>query len=108
MRVEFILPSHGSTIDTAPVISIDSSLYPTKLKLFYRTMWHYLPDWVLDILEYTPTRELKRVRETSRLFRQVAEDLLREKGSEVQDRAEEGHKDVLSILGTLTRIWYLL
>ncbi|KAI0721330.1 cytochrome P450 [Cerioporus squamosus] len=77
---------------------IDSSLYTTKLKFFYRTVWHYLPDWVLEILKYTPTRELKRVHSTSRLFREVAGNLLREKGSEVKERAEEGYKDVLSIL----------
>ncbi|RPD64885.1 cytochrome P450 [Lentinus tigrinus ALCF2SS1-7] len=77
---------------------LDSTLYQSKLKLFYRIMWHYLPDWVINILMNAPTRELKRVRSTSRLFREVAGNLLREKGSEAKEKAEEGYKDVLSIL----------
>ena len=66
-------------------------------------MWHYLPDWVIDILKQAPTRELKRVASTSRLFREIAGNLLREKGSEVKEKAEEGFKDVLSVLGTFVR-----
>lgn len=89
-----------STLISHRIISVDSTLYPSKLKFFYRLMWHYFPDWVLNILQYTPTRELKRVRSTSRLFREVAGDLLRKKGSELQERAQEGYKDALSILGT--------
>ncbi|RPD81958.1 cytochrome P450 [Lentinus tigrinus ALCF2SS1-7] len=77
---------------------VDSAMYPTKPKLFFRILWNYLPDRVLDILVLTPTRELQRIWRTSRLFKEVSGKLLQEKGSEVQEKAEEGHKDVLSIL----------
>ena len=84
---------------TCLILSIDSSLYPSKPKLLYRLVWHYLPVWILDIVVNSPTREFNRIRSTSRLFREVAANLLQEKSSQAQDKAEEGHKDVLSILG---------
>ena len=81
------------------ITSVDAALYPSAGSILFRTMWHYLPDWVLDILKRSPNRMLKRAGETSRLFREVAGRLLKEKESEMNAKAEDGHKDVLSILG---------
>ncbi|KAI0715286.1 cytochrome P450 [Earliella scabrosa] len=77
---------------------VDAALHPSAGSILFRTMWHYLPDWVIDILKRSPNRMLKRAAETSSLFREVAGRLLKEKESEMNAKAEDGHKDVLSIL----------
>ncbi|KAI0800953.1 cytochrome P450 [Fomes fomentarius] len=77
---------------------VDTLSYPSKFELFFRTVWYYLPDWVLNIMMRAPSRMLKRVASTSRLFQEVTSNLLKEKESEIHAKAEEGHKDVLSIL----------
>ena len=40
--------------------------------------------------------------QTSRTFREVADQLLREKAGDISAKAEEGYKDVMTILGKRT------
>ncbi len=77
-----------------PCTSVDASLYPSKSELFDVVL-----SAGLDIMTRAPSRMLKQVASTSRLFQEVASNLLKEKESEIHAKAEEGHKDVISILG---------
>ena len=65
-------------------------------------MWAYLPDWAIDMLKKIPSKQVARVMQTSRTFREVADQLLREKAGDISAKAEEGYKDVMTILGERT------
>ena len=59
-------------------------------------MWNYLPDVLLPYMEYTPTKEHRHVRHTTRVFLEVAGQVLDELTGDVSEK--EGKKDVMSIL----------
>ncbi|KAI0756691.1 cytochrome P450 [Daedaleopsis nitida] len=76
---------------------IDTALHIPKWLIFYRTMWNYLPDWILRYVGWTPTKEHRRLRRTNKVIRKIGARLLGEKVQEVSGKAS-GQKDVLSIL----------
>lgn len=64
-------------------------------------MWNYFPDVLMPFVKYTPTKEHRHIRHTTRVFMEVAGQVLDELTGDVSEK--EGKKDVMSILGELPR-----
>lgn len=79
--------------------SIDTALHPSKWLILYRSLWHYLPNFLLRIVQYTPIKEHNRTRHTAKIVHGIGKELFSEKTKEVltSDKAAT-HKDVMSIL----------
>ncbi|KAI0263455.1 cytochrome P450 [Gloeopeniophorella convolvens] len=89
----------GSLDDAKPPLAnyydnlfIDSTLYPSKFDMVFRSLWRFVPAPVLHYVRYLPMREYRRFREYLDFVRVFARDLI-EKSS-----AKSGGKDILSIL----------
>ncbi|RPD64887.1 cytochrome P450 [Lentinus tigrinus ALCF2SS1-6] len=78
---------------------IDTALHPSKWLILYRSLWHYLPDSLLHIVQYTPIKEHTRTRRTFQIVSGIGKELFSEKTKEVLSSGKtETHKDVMSIL----------
>ncbi|RPD81959.1 cytochrome P450 [Lentinus tigrinus ALCF2SS1-7] len=78
---------------------IDTGLHPSKWLILYRSLWHYLPDSLLHIVQYTPIKEHTRTRRTFQIVSGIGKELFSEKTKEVLSSGKtETHKDVMSIL----------
>ena len=64
----------------------------------FRATWKYLPTWILDYVDYIPTREYSRFRRTAKLMNSVSKQLVDEK-TEAQLSGDVSAKDVMSVLG---------
>ena len=80
------------------VDSIDSVMHPSKWNTLFRASWKYLPTFVLDFVDYIPTREYKRFRHTTKVINKVSKQLIEEK-TEALLSGGQTSKDVMSILG---------
>ena len=89
--------------------STDVSMHPSKSSILYRLMWNYLPDRLLELTKYTPTRQYSRLRYTNKIFTGVASQLLAERNdkSEFTEKASSS-KDVMSILGTMFPVQHMV
>jgi len=58
MRPQAAATFKGMTI----LDSIDSTLYPSRFDLVFRTLWRYIPDPLLHYVRYLPLREYRRPR----------------------------------------------
>ncbi|EIM91061.1 cytochrome P450 [Stereum hirsutum FP-91666 SS1] len=70
---------------------IDSTLYPSKADLVFKSMWRYLPDDVVNLFRYVPMKEYSRFRHYLDFIRGVGRDFI------ANNEAGDG-KDILSIL----------
>ncbi|KAJ3554565.1 hypothetical protein NM688_g3039 [Phlebia brevispora] len=77
---------------------VDSVMHRSKLDTLFRASWNYLPTWVLDYVDYIPTREYKRFRHTSSVIDKVSKRLIDEK-TEALLSGGGSSKDAMSILG---------
>ena len=93
-------PALGSHLTVSK--STDVVMYPSKSSIFYRLMWNYLPDRLLALAKYTPTRQYSRLRYTNKIFTRVASRLLAERNDQsvIAEKASRP-KDVMSILGKM-------
>lgn len=86
----------------------DSILEPPTWNALFRVTWRYLPNWVLDFVQYIPTREYKRFRRTLKVINGVSKTLVENAitesrtlgASEGLDEKGRGKRDVMSVLGT--------
>ncbi|KAF7791574.1 hypothetical protein EIP86_002590 [Pleurotus ostreatoroseus] len=76
---------------------IDSVMHPSKWNTLFRASWKYLPTFVLDFVDYIPTREYKRFRHTTKVINKVSKQLIEEK-TEALLSGGQTSKDVMSIL----------
>ena len=77
--------------------SIKTALHHSNLLVFWRLMWNYFPEALMPYVKYTPTKEHRHIRHTTRVFHEVASQVLDELTGDVSEK--EGKKDVMSILG---------
>ena len=73
-------------------------MHPSKWNTLFRASWKYLPTFVLDFVDYIPTREYKRFRHTTKVINKVSKQLIEEK-TEALLSGGQTSKDVMSILG---------
>ncbi len=72
---------------------------PSRWNALFRASWSYLPNFLLDLVDYIPTREYKRFRHTTKVINKVSKRLIEEK-TEALLSGGKTSKDVMSILGT--------
>lgn len=93
------VPSLAYTTDQTKMCrhSIDTTLYPSKFDLVFKSTWRYLPEPILHLFRYLPGREYTR-------FRHYL-DFVRNTAREVVEKSEEtgNGKDIISILRKANR-----
>ena len=72
--------------------SIDSTLYPSRFDLVFRSLWLYIPDLFLRYVRYLPLREYRRQRTFFDYTQSFSRDLVR------QSMEKRDGKDVISVL----------
>ena len=67
--------------------------------VLYRSLWNYLPDPLLKLTQYTPTRQDRHVRSVKHVVNKIGKQLFEEKMKVISDATKESkQKDVLSVL----------
>jgi hypothetical protein len=72
--------------------SIDSTLYPSRIDLAFRSLWLYIPDLLLRYVRYLPLRDYRRQRTFFDYTQSFSRDLVR------QSMEKHDGKDVMSVL----------
>ncbi len=72
--------------------SIDSTLYPSRFDLIFRSLWRYIPDPLLHYVRYLPLREYSRLRTFLDYSQRFSRDLVR------QSMEKRDGKDMMSVL----------
>ncbi|KAJ3539651.1 hypothetical protein NM688_g6334 [Phlebia brevispora] len=85
---------------------VDSLMHPSGWNTLFKASWSYLPACVLDYVDYIPTREYKRFRQTMSVINKVSKRLIDEK-TEALLNGGGSSKDVMSILGISFTLTYL-
>lgn len=77
-------------------------MHPRAADLLFKAVWKFIPDNVLQLVQYIPSREYRRFRNFLNLAKKIAKDLVQEKASVTA----KGDKDIMSVLGSdLFRSW---
>ncbi|KAI0719203.1 PAH-inducible cytochrome P450 monooxygenase PC-PAH 1 [Fomitopsis betulina] len=76
----------------------DSVMHPSGAILIFRSLWRYLPDRLIRLTDYLPTREARRFRRTVTVINRLSNKLIREKTQACLDRKDENLRDIMSIL----------
>ena len=74
--------------------SIDSTLYPHRWNLVFRSLWKYFPTGVLWYLRYLPSREYRRFRHYLNFMRVYGHEMV----SQTQVDTKGTGKDIMSVL----------
>ena len=74
--------------------SVDSTLYPHRWDIVFRSLWKYFPPGMLWFLRYLPSREYRRFRNYQEFMRQFGRKLI----DQVQVDTKGQGKDVMSVL----------
>lgn len=74
-------------------------MHPSGAILIFRSLWRYLPDRLIRLTDYLPTREARRFRRTVTVINRLSNKLIREKTQACLDRKDENLRDIMSILG---------
>lgn len=90
---------------TVQLSSVDSLLYPTKLNSLFRALWPYIPKPLLKFVEYVPTRDKIRYRNTLKVINRISKDLIFAK-SQVMLAGDKSQKDIMSVVGESTAVSY--
>jgi hypothetical protein len=71
---------------------VDSTLYPAWYDIVFKSIWHYIPDPLLNFVLYLPTREYRRILRFSKSVRIFSQDM-------VEESAAKGDgDDIMSVL----------
>lgn len=73
-------------------IFVDSTLYPHRWDIIFRSIWRYFPPSVLYYLRYLPSREYSRFRGYQDFIREFARDLIK------KSEASSDGKDIMNTL----------
>ncbi|KAH8998345.1 cytochrome P450 [Lactarius hatsudake] len=68
------------------------TLYPSRLDVVFKALWHYIPQPILHFVRYLPSREYRRFRSYSDYMRGFARGLIKE------SIVKGDGKDVMSVL----------
>jgi cytochrome P450 len=89
--------TEGPFVKAFKNVFADSFLHPPKWDILFRYFWRYLPQSILDLVQYIPTREYKRFRHFVQLAKTTAKDLITEKADDILAEGDS-KKDVLTLL----------
>ncbi|KAM5531332.1 hypothetical protein V8D89_014461 [Ganoderma adspersum] len=76
----------------------DAIPYPSNFTLIFRSFWHWIPMPILKFVQYIPTKDHIRFRQTLGVVNKFAKSLIDEKTEAVLAGAAENKKDIMSIL----------
>src|SRR6266850_3268643 len=57
--------------------SIDSRLYPPPYDILFKSIWRYIPEPILSLVRYLPTREYRRFLRYTRFMRKFSQDMIK-------------------------------
>jgi cytochrome P450 len=60
------------------VESIDSLLYPAPYDTLFKSIWRYIPEPILSLVQYWPTREYSRFLQYTRFMRKFSHAMIEE------------------------------
>ena len=72
--------------------SIDSTLYPSRTDIVFRSLWRYIPEPLLHYVRYLPSREYHRFRTFLDYSENFSRDIVKE------NTEKRGGKDMISVL----------
>ena len=72
--------------------SIDSVLYPSRFDVIFKSIWRYIPEPILDLVRYLPTREYSRFRRYTKFIRKFSQEMVE------KSVAKGDGKDIMSVL----------
>ena len=58
--------------------SIDSVLYPLPYNILFKSVWRYIPEPILSLVRYMPTREYRRFLQYTRFMRKFSQEMIEE------------------------------
>ncbi|KAI0284849.1 cytochrome P450 [Russula brevipes] len=73
-------------------IFIDSVLYPSRVDIIFKSIWRYIPEPILDLVRYLPTREYSRFRRYTKFIRKFSQEMIE------KSLAKGDGKDIMSVL----------
>ncbi|PIL24888.1 cytochrome P450 [Ganoderma sinense ZZ0214-1] len=76
----------------------DAIPFPSNFTLLFRSFWHWIPMPILKFVQYIPTKDHTRFRQTLKVINDFAKSLIEEKTEAVLSGAGEKEKDIMSIL----------
>ncbi|KZT63987.1 cytochrome P450 [Daedalea quercina L-15889] len=88
----------NEVVDTYKDMFRDSVMYPSGATLLWRSLWPYIPDRLLRLTDYLPTREARRFRRTLNVINKLSKRLIAEKAQTCLERKDENLRDIMSIL----------
>jgi len=56
--------------------SIDSFLYPPLYDILFKSIWRYIPEPILSLVRYLPTREYRRFLRYTRFMRKFSQGMI--------------------------------
>ncbi|KAA1474631.1 cytochrome P450 [Dentipellis sp. KUC8613] len=71
---------------------IDSTLYPSKLDIVFKSFWRYIPETPLHLVRYLPSREYRRFRQYTEFMNDFARRIVE------KNEAQGDAKDIISVL----------
>ncbi|KAJ8474242.1 hypothetical protein ONZ51_g7351 [Trametes cubensis] len=77
---------------------LDAIPFPSKKTMIFRHFWKYIPMPILKYVQYIPTKEHVRFRQTLKVINNFARGLIEEKTEAVLAGKNENKKDIMSIL----------
>ncbi|KAI0641434.1 PAH-inducible cytochrome P450 monooxygenase PC-PAH 1 [Trametes meyenii] len=77
---------------------LDAFGFPSKTNVLFRDLWRYVPMPILDYVQYLPTKDHTRFRQTLGAVNKFAEDLIEEKTEAILAGGSENKRDIMSIL----------
>ena len=79
--------------------SVDALPFPSMKTIIFRHFWKYIPMPILKYVQYIPTKEHVRFRQTLKVINNFARELIEQKTEAVLAGKNENKKDIMSILG---------
>ena len=78
--------------------SKDISFRPSATFAFFTATWDYIPESILELVQFIPARPFTRMRNLKNLFTEYGKQILREQRAEVDVEKPLNSRDVMSIL----------
>ncbi|KAK0445854.1 cytochrome P450 [Armillaria borealis] len=99
-RYQFNSLSGGETelMMTLNKIFFEAGMWPTSLELLYSALWRILPEWLILVLEWLPSRETKRMNRFRDVAMKVSRPIFERQVKEVANDVNSAEKDVVNVL----------
>ncbi|KAK0184243.1 cytochrome P450 [Armillaria mellea] len=99
-RYKFNSLNDGQTELMAALYNVfgESQMWPTKREFLFTALWHILPEWVLLLLEWLPSRASRLLERFKDVASKVSRPIFEKQLDEVANDANPSEKDVVNVL----------